>query len=35
MEHERRAIAATGGSDDFVQGLAAFLDRRPARFSGR
>ncbi len=35
MEFERRAIAACGATDDFREGIRAFLDKRPAAFSGR
>ena len=35
MEHERRAIAACAGTDDFREGVAAFVDKRQADFKGR
>lgn len=35
MEHERRAIAATGRTADFREGADAFLAKRPPTFRGR
>lgn len=35
MEHERRAIAACGGTADFKEGAAAFFAKRKAVFRGR
>jgi 2-(1,2-epoxy-1,2-dihydrophenyl)acetyl-CoA isomerase len=35
MEHERRAIAACAGTEDFSEGVAAFVDKRPPKFEGR
>ena len=34
MEHERRAIAATGRTADFREGADAFLSKRPPKFRG-
>jgi 2-(1,2-epoxy-1,2-dihydrophenyl)acetyl-CoA isomerase len=35
MEHERRAIAACAGTEDFSEGVAAVVDKRPPKFEGR
>lgn len=35
LQAEARAFVACAGSADFAEGVAAFLARRPARFSGR
>ena len=35
VEHERAAQVALMGTDDFHEGVAASLERRPPRFSGR
>jgi hypothetical protein len=35
MEHERRAIAASGRTADFREGAHAFFAKRPAKFQGR
>jgi 2-(1,2-epoxy-1,2-dihydrophenyl)acetyl-CoA isomerase len=34
MEHERRAIAASGRTADFREGADAFFAKRPAKFQG-
>ena len=35
LDQEQRAQRVAGGTDDFREGVAAFLDKRPARFEGR
>lgn len=35
MEHERRAIAQCAGTEDFREGVAAFIEKRPPVFKGR
>ncbi len=35
MENERRAIATTFRTDDFMEGVQAFFEKRPAQFRGR
>lgn len=35
MEYEAKAIATTGETDYFEEGSTAFIEKRPARFTGR
>jgi len=35
MEHEARAIADSGKSEDFREGIEAFMQKRAATFQGR
>lgn len=35
MEHERRAIAECGGTNDFKEGVAAFVEKRTPTFEGK
>jgi 2-(1,2-epoxy-1,2-dihydrophenyl)acetyl-CoA isomerase len=35
MEHERRAIAECGGTGDFKEGVAAFVEKRTPTFEGK
>jgi enoyl-CoA hydratase/carnithine racemase len=34
MEFERRAIAESGRSADFIEGSSAFIEKRAAAFKG-
>jgi 2-(1,2-epoxy-1,2-dihydrophenyl)acetyl-CoA isomerase len=35
LEREAAVQAEMAGSPDFMEGVQAFLDKRPARFTGR
>jgi 2-(1,2-epoxy-1,2-dihydrophenyl)acetyl-CoA isomerase len=35
LTHERETQAIAGKTDDFLEGVTAFLQKRPARFAGR
>ena len=35
MELEAQAIAQSGATEDFANGVAAFAQKKPARFAGR
>lgn len=35
MEHERRAIAECAGTEDFREGVAAFVEKRTPKFAGK
>jgi 2-(1,2-epoxy-1,2-dihydrophenyl)acetyl-CoA isomerase len=35
LEFEASIQREMAGSDDFAEGVAAFVERRPARFTGR
>jgi enoyl-CoA hydratase/carnithine racemase len=35
MEHEARAIASSGKTEDFRAGIQAFIQKRPPTFQGR
>jgi 2-(1,2-epoxy-1,2-dihydrophenyl)acetyl-CoA isomerase len=35
LHRERVGQRAAGKTDDFVEGVAAFLEKRPAKFQGR
>ena len=35
MEHERRAIAECAGTEDFREGVAAFVEKRQPKFAGK
>ena len=35
MEHERRAIAECARTEDFREGIAAFVGKRPPKFGGK
>jgi 2-(1,2-epoxy-1,2-dihydrophenyl)acetyl-CoA isomerase len=35
LDNERRTQAIAGTTEDFTEGVSAFLQKRPARFAGR